>query len=223
MRSNRKSYLVVGLGAFGASIARTLCQLGAQVLAIDKDMAKVEEVRDAVTQAARVNAADDDAMSSLGLEDFDTAYVTMSSDIKASCVAVLLLKEKGVKHVVAKAQDDFHARMLRKLGADKIVFPERDAGKRMAQNAVSGHLLEHIDLSNDYSILEIHAHRKWYGKSLRELDLRGRLSINVIAVRSGEKFDAMPGPDLVISEGDVLLVVASEENIPKLERYVSGV
>ena len=130
----------------------------------------------------------------------------------------MLLKELGVKHVVAKASDDFHGRMLEKLGADKIVFPERDMGKRIAHNLVSGNLLEYIELSPDFSMAEILADPAWSGRTLSELHLRDQLGINVVAVRSGEKFNPLPTSGTVIQEGDIMLVVAGEETLLGLNK-----
>lgn len=214
--AEKRQVLVVGLGRFGSAIAETLCLDGAQVLGIDRRMDLVEELRDRLTQAVQADSTDREVMESLGVEEFDTAFVTIGSDIKSSCVTTMLLKEMGVKHVVAKAADEFHGRMLEKLGADKIVFPERDMGKRIAHNLVSGNLLEYIELSPEFSMAEIAAEPDWAGKTLMELRLRERLGINVIAVRSGEKVNALPTSKTAIREGDVMLVVAEEETLLKL-------
>ena len=130
----------------------------------------------------------------------------------------MLLKELGVEHVVAKAADDFHGRMLEKLGADKILFPERDMGKRIAHNLVSGNLLEYIELSPDFSMAEILAEPDWAGKTLSELHLRDRMGINVVAVRSGEKTNPLPTSGTVIQEGDIMLVVAGEKTLLGLNK-----
>ena len=206
----RKQYLVIGLGRFGSAIARTLCEDGMQVMGVDRRIDLVEEHRDSLTQAVQADSTDRETMEALGAGDFDTAFVTIGSDVKASCVTTMLLKEMGVRHVVAKASDDFHGRMLEKLGADKIVFPERDMGKRIAHNLVSGNLLEYIELSPDFSMAEILAEADWAGKTLLELHLRDRMGINVVAIRSGEKTNALPTSQTVIQSGDVMLVVAGE-------------
>lgn len=210
--------VVVGLGRFGSAIAETLCLDGAQVLAIDRRLDLVEDLRDRLTQVVQADSTDREVMTILGVGEFDTAFVTIGSDIKASCVTTMLLKEMGVKHVVAKAADEFHGRMLEKLGADKILFPERDMGKRIAHNLVSGNLLEYIELSPDFSMAEILAEPDWAGKTLAELRLRDQLGINVVAVRSGEKVNPLPTAKTVIQEGDVMLVVAGEDTLLKLRR-----
>lgn len=214
--AEKRQVLVVGLGRFGSAIAETLCLDGVQVLAVDRRMDLVEDLRDRLTQVVQADSTDPETMESLGVGEFDTAFVTIGSDVKASCVTTMLLKEIGVKHVVAKASDDFHGRMLEKLGADKILFPERDMGKRIAHNLVSGNLLEYIELSPDFSMAEILAEPDWVGKTLMELHLRDHLGINVVAVRSGEKFNPLPTSKTTICEGDVMLVVAMEETLVRL-------
>ena len=218
MRKNnlRKQFIVVGLGRFGRAIAETLCEAGEEVLGVDSNMDLVEDLRDTLTQTIQMDAMDRDALSALGIEDFDTAFVTMGSDIRASGTIVLLLKELGAKRVIAKAQDEFHGRMLEKLGADEVLFPERDMGRRIAHNLVSGNIIDYLELSSDFSMVEIHARPEWVSKPLKALDLRGRLGMNVVAVRSGEAVNALPGPDTVIQAGDVLLVVTGQETLQKL-------
>lgn len=218
MRKNnhKKQFIVVGLGRFGRAIAETLCEAGEEVLGVDSNMDLVEDLRDTLTQTIQMDAMDRDALSALGIEDFDTAFVTMGSDIRASGTIVLLLKELGAKRVIAKAQDEFHGRMLEKLGADKVLFPERDMGRRIAHNLVSGNIIDYLELSNDFSMVEIHARPEWVSKPLKVLDLRSRLGMNVVAVRSGDAVNALPGPDTVIQDGDVLLVVTGEETLRRL-------
>lgn len=218
-KQSKKQVLVVGLGRFGSAIAETLCEDGAQVLAVDRRMDRVEALRDRLTQVVQADSTDRESMQALGAGEFETAFVTIGDDVKASCVTTMLLKELGVRHVVAKAADDFHGRMLEKLGADKIVLPERDMGKRIAHNLVSGNLLEYIELSPDFSMAEILAEPSWAGKSLAELHLRDKLGINVVAVRSGDRTNPLPTSGTVLQEGDVMLVVAGEDTLLKLNKH----
>lgn len=217
-KSDKRQVLVIGLGRFGSSIAKTLCEDGVQVLAIDRRMDLVEEMRDQLTQVVQADSMDHDSMKALGAGEFDTAFVTIGADIKASCVTTMLLKELGVGHVVVKASDEFHGRMLEKLGADKVLYPERDMGRRIAHNLVSGNLLEYIELSPDFSMAEILADPEWAGKSLAQLHLRDRLGINVVAVRSGDRTNPLPTSGTVLREGDIMLVVAGEETLLKLNK-----
>ena len=211
-----KQYIVVGLGRFGRAIAETLCEAGEEVLGVDMNMDLVEDMRDRITQAVQMDAMDRDALTALGVKDFDVAFVTMGSDIRASGTIVLQLKELGAKNVIAKAQDEFHGRMLEKLGADQVLFPERDMGRRVAHNLVSGNIIDYLELSSQYSMAEIRPKREWVGKALKQLEMRNRLGINVVAIRSGDELNAMPMPDTTLGEDDVLLVVTSEETLKKL-------
>ena len=219
MKNNhRKQFIIVGLGRFGRAIAETLCQDGEEVLGVDRLMDLVEEMRDVLTHAVQLDAMDRDALAALGVQDFDVAFVTMGSDIRASGTIVMLLKELGAKYVIAKAQDEFHGRMLEKLGADKVLFPERDMGRRVAHNLVSNNIIDYLELSPEYSLAEIRPNPEWIGHALKDLDLRSRFGINVVAVRNGDALNAMPLPDTVFKERDVLLVVTREETLLKMDR-----
>lgn len=219
MKKSRKQYIVVGLGRFGCSIAETLCEAGEEVLGVDRRMDLVEGMRDKITQAVQMDAMDREALMALGVQDFDVAFVTMGSDLRASGIITMLLKELGVKCVIAKAFDEFHGRMLEKLGADKILFPERDMGRRIAHNLISENIIDYLELSPDFSMAEIKPEPEWVGKSLKELDMRGKMGINVVAVRNGEDLNAMPTMNTVIHEEDIMLVVTSEENLKKMRRW----
>ena len=217
--NQKKQYIVVGLGRFGSAIAEPLCEAGEEVLGVDMDMDLVEDMSSRITHAVQMDAMDRNALMALGVQDFDVAFVTMGSDIRASGMITLLMKELGVKRVIAKAHDDFHGRMLEKLGADKVLFPERDMGRRIAHNLVSGNIIDYLELSPDYSMAEIRPKTEWVGKALMDLALRSRMGVNVIAIRNGEELNAMPQPDTVIRENDVLLVVASEETLSTMDRW----
>ena len=216
-KNNRqKQYIVVGLGRFGRAIAETLCQDGAEVLGVDRRMDLVEQMRDELTQTIQMDAMDRDALETLGIKDFDIVFVTMGSDIRASGTIVLLLKELGAKRVIAKAHDEFHGRMLEKLGADQVLFPERDMGRRVAHSLVSGNVVEYMELSTQYSMAEIRPKPEWVGKTLKELAMRSNMDINVVAIRNGDSVNAMPQPETKISEGDLMLVVISEAALKQM-------
>lgn len=206
----KKQYLVIGLGRFGSAIATTLEQQGMEVLAIDKSMEHVEEHRSLLTEVIRADAMDKAVLEQIGASNFETAIVTIGGDVTASGTVTMLLKDMGVKNVIVKAYDAFHGRMLTKLGADKIVYPERDMGQRIAHNLVSEKIMDFIELSPDYSLVEMRPHGEWIGKSLGELNLRARHSINVVAIRSGENVNAMPDVHTRIGAEDVMLVVSKE-------------
>lgn len=214
----KKQFIVVGLGRFGKSIAETLCQDGSEVLGVDRRMDVVEDLRDVLTHTVQLDAMDRDALATLGIPDFDVAFVTMGSDIRASGTIVMSLKELGAKQVIAKAQDEFHGRMLEKLGADRVLFPERDMGRRVAHTLVSGDIIDYLEISSEYSMAEIRPKPEWVGKSLMTLNMRSKMGINVVAIRTGDSLNAMPLPDTVLGEEDVLLVVVKDETLAKLNR-----
>lgn len=207
----QKQYLVIGLGRFGSSLAAELIRQGAQVLAIDRNMDIVEEHRSILTDVLCGDAMDPDVLRQIGAADFDVAVITMGGDVKASCIITMHLKEMGVGNVIVKANDDFHGRMLTRLGADKVLFPERDMGQRVAHNLVSDKILDFIELSPDYSLMEMRPRPEWIGKTLKELNLRMKYRINVVAVRSGDSVNAMPDMNTCIGADDVMLVVSQTE------------
>ncbi|MBQ3574221.1 MAG: TrkA family potassium uptake protein [Clostridia bacterium] len=213
----KKQYLVIGLGRFGSALAITLCQKGAEVLAVDSDMERVEEHRSLLTEVMQADAMDKSVLEEIGVENFDVAIVTMGSDIRSGGTITMLLKEMGAKYVIAKADDEFHGRMLTKLGADKVVFPERDMGQRMPHNLLSEKILDFIELSPDYSLMEMRPRSSWLNRPLKELDLRSRYQINIVAIRTGENVNAMPDMNTCIRENDVLLVVTATETLDKLD------
>ena len=215
-KSRQKQYIVVGLGRFGRAIAETLCQDGAEVLGVDRRMDVVERLRDVLTQTIQMDAMDRDALETLGVRDFVVVFVTMCSDIRASGTIVLLLKELGARRIIAKAHDEFHGRMLEKLGADQVLLPERDMGRRVAHSLVSGNVIEFMELSTQYSMAEIRPKPEWVGKTLKELAMRSSMDINVVAIRNGDAVNAMPQPETRISEGDLMLVVISESSLAQM-------
>ena len=170
----KKQYLVIGLGRFGSAVATTLHAEGMEVFAVDRNMERVEAHRSRLTDVVRADAMDKSVLEQIGAANFDVAIVTIGEDIKSSGTITMLLKEMGVKCVIVKAFDEFHGRMLTKLGADKVVFPERDMGQRIAHNLVSEKILDFIELSPDYSLMEMRPNPEWVGHSLGELNLRGR-------------------------------------------------
>ena len=170
-----KQFVIIGLGRFGSSIAKTLYSLGNDVLAIDKDEDIVQEIADSVTHAVQLDATDENALRALGIRNFDVAVVTIGDNIQSSIMATLLVKELGVKYIIAKGHSDLHAKVLYKIGADRVVLPEKDMGVRVAHNLVSANILDYIELSEDYSVMEIQVLDEWSGKTLNELRLRSKM------------------------------------------------
>lgn len=213
----KKQFVVIGLGRFGESLARTVYDLGHDVLVIDKDEEKIADIADHVTHAVQMDATDENALKNIGLSNFDVAAVTIGSDIQASVMITLLMREMGVKFVIAKGNSDLHAKVLDKIGADKVILPEKDMGKRVAHNLVSSNILDYIELSSEYSIMEIEALDSWIKKSLRDLELRKKYGINVVAIKDGSKVNVSPGADEIIKEKDIIVALGSTNNLGKLE------
>ncbi len=215
-----KQFVVIGCGRFGTSVARTLYNQGYDVLAIDSSEEIVQEISDSVTYAAQADVEDEHALKSLGIRNFDVAVISIGSNIQASIMATLIVKEMGVGTVIAKAQNDAHAKVLYKIGADKVVFPERDMGIRVAHNLVSTSILDYIELSPDYSIAEITATKEWQNKTLKELKLPTKYGINVMAIKQNDSMNISPKADDVIKSGDVLIVLGSNIDLSELEKKV---
>lgn len=212
-----KNYVVIGCGRFGSSVAKTLYSLGHDVLAIDQDEEKIQNISDQVTHAVEADANDENVLRSLGIRNFDVAVVSIGSDIQSSIMATLICKELGVKYVLCKAKNELQAKVLYKIGADRVVFPERDMGIRVAHNLVSQNVLEYIELDPHYSIAEIVTPSRWIGKTIGELDLRANYGINVMAVKHGMEINISPDAVDTLKPGDILVVIGKNEQINKVE------
>jgi trk system potassium uptake protein len=210
---------VIGLGRFGSSLATTLHQAGNEVLAIDRNEERIEEYKDHVTYAVVADSTDEEALKNVGIRNFDAVIVAIGDDIQASILTVLILKELGVKKVVAKAINQRHGQVLYKVGADWVVFPERDMGERVATQLMSPNVLDYIELAKDYSIEEVKVHPSMIGKNLRELNLRARFNITVIAIISDGKVSISPSPDRTIKEGDILVVIGENKDLDRFEKF----
>lgn len=217
---SKKQFIVIGLGRFGTSVAETLYSLGNDVLAVDHDEDVVQDISDKVTHAVQVDANDENSLRALGIRNFDCAVISIGSDIQSSILATLLVKELGVKHVVAKATTASHAKVLYKIGANRVVFPERDMGVRVAHNLVSSNILDYIELSPDFSIAEVVSPEEWHNKTLRELNVRAQYGINVMAIKRNNDIDVSPSPDNIIEQGDIIVAIGSIEELNTLENLV---
>ena len=213
-----KSYVVIGLGRFGSGLARNLCQLGAEVLAIDIRSDLVQQIANDVTHAVVGDAQDKEVLRSLGVRNFDCAIIAIGDNLAASVLTVMNLKELEVPYLVCKAHDVTYSRVLEKLGVDRVVIPELDQAQRLARILHSRNVLDYIELSTDYGILEVPAPKSWIGKSLKELNVRARLDINIIAVKNGDKTNVSPSADYQISAGDVLAVLGDNVALEAMQR-----
>lgn len=207
----KKQFVVIGLGRFGTSVAKTLSSLGHDVLAVDQCESCVHEVMNEVTQAVQADAREEETLKALGVRNFDAAVVAIGDNIETNILITLMLKEMGVKNVVAKAQTLLHGKVLSRIGADKIIYPEKDMGMRLAYNLVTANIMDLIELSPDYSIVEIKAPTKFWDKTLGQLDLRAQYGISVIAVKKADNVVIAPGAEARIEEKDILVIVSKTE------------
>lgn len=211
-----KTFVVIGLGRFGAAVAQELSALGHEVLAVDTVEEKVQRVADQVTHAVIGDARDINVLKALGVRNFDCAVVALGSDVGSSALITLNLKELGLKQVVCKAQSHVHSRVLEKIGADRVIFPEHEMGVKVAQGLSSSSVLNFIEFSEDYGIVELTAPKSWQGKTIRELDVRNAFHVNIIAVRRKDipsSLDVAPGANCVLGAGDNVVVVGRSEDI----------
>lgn len=213
-----KQFAVLGLGLFGFSVAEELYRNGVDVLAVDINPDLVDAIQGRVTHAIQADVSDPDALGQLGIQEFDVAIVTIGTDLKASSVVTMLLKDMGVPFIVAKAQDEMHGRMLEKLGADRIIYAERDMGRRIAHSLLSTRILDYIELSADFAMVEIEPLESWLNRTLGELNLRKKPGLNVIAIRSNGEIRVSLDPGTIIRRGDRLLVVGEQTTLDRLER-----
>ena len=213
-----KSYVVIGLGRFGQTLARQLCALGAEVLAMDTSNDLVQQVAEDVTHAVVGDAQDKDVLRALGVRDFDCAIVAIGTNLAASVLTVMNLQELEVPYIICKAHDETHSRVLKKLGVDKVVIPEQENAARLARSLNSHNVLDYIELSEDYGILELPAPKSWIGQTLKELNVRAKLGVNIIAVESGKKTNVSPSADYRILEGDIMVVLGDNYSLEAVQK-----
>ena len=215
-----KAFAVIGLGRFGGSICKELTELGMEVMVIDKSEEKVNEFANLVSHAVVGDSVDETVLKSLGIRNFDHVIVAIGDDIQASILTTLMLKELGVSHITVKAQNDYHEKVLKKIGADAIVHPERDMGKRIAHNIVSNNVLDYLELSDQHSIVEIKASKKLDGKTILDLDIRVRYGITIVAIKRGQDIIVSPQATEQINTNDILIVIGADSDINRFEKKV---
>lgn len=220
----KQSFVIVGLGRFGGSICRTLVESGQEVLAIDSNEDRVNEYMNIATHAVVANAQDEMTLRSLGIRNFDHVIVAIGEDIQASILVTLMCKEMGVPNILAKAQNEYHARVLKKIGADRVVHPERDMGYRIAHNLVSKNILDYLELSAEYSLAEVVVtNKKFYGKTLQELDFRQKFGLNVVAIRrNNDEPIVSPPAEEIVQQNDHLVVIGLNEDVDYLDEKMNG-
>ncbi|MEB1806065.1 MAG: TrkA family potassium uptake protein [Bacillaceae bacterium] len=213
----RKQFAVIGLGRFGSSVCRELYKLGHEVLAIDMNEEKVNNMTQFSTHSVIANGTDENALQSLGIRNFDFVIVAIGDNIQSSILCTLILKEMGVKNVWVKAQNYYHQRVLEKIGADRIVHPEQDMGIRIAQHLVSEKIIDYIELSDEYSIVELIATEKVAAKSLAQLDIRAKYGCTILAIKRDKDINISPLPDNLIEKNDILIVIGHKNDLKRFE------
>ena len=213
-----KSYIVIGLGLFGAEAARKLSELGCEVLAMDIHADLVNQIANDVTHAVVGDGRDKDVLRALGAGSFDCAIIAIGDDLAASVLTTMNLKELGVPYVVCKAHDETHRRVLEKLGVDRVVIPECEFAGKLARSLSSHNVLDYIELSKDYGILEVPAPKTWVGKTIMELNVRAKLGVNIIAVESGNVTNVSPAASYRIQEGDIMAVLGDNKALEAVQK-----
>ncbi|WP_068620088.1 potassium channel family protein [Paenibacillus tuaregi] len=217
-----QQFVVIGLGRFGSSLARELVDLGYEVLGVDRNEEVVYNMSEVLTHTVVADATDEEMLRSLGIRNFDCGIVAIGDDIQMSILATILLKEMGIKTVVSKAISTLHGRALEKLGVDKVVYPERDMGVRIAHQLVNPNLVDYIELSKDYSIVELKVPHTLDGKTLNELNARARFGCSVVAIQRESGCIIAPTAMDQIHTGDIMVIIGSNENIEEFEQSVNS-
>lgn len=213
----KKQVIIFGIGRFGTALAKTLCEMGHEVLAVDSEEERVAAIAPYVTNALQVNTTDEEAMSSLGIRNFDAVVVSIGDNIRNSILISLMCKEMGAKFLVSKASDEMHARVLRKMGVDRVIFPERDMGIRTAKTIVSPNVLELINLTGDYLLADLTVPESWIGKTLMEINIRRHYQVSVLLIHREEEILLNLSADSILKKGDILLVLGHKSDIEAVE------
>jgi trk system potassium uptake protein len=231
MTNRRKQFAVIGLGTFGSSVAKALETHGAQVVGVDLNEEKVQEIAPQITQAVVADATEEKALRSLGIPDMDVCIVSIGENMEASILVTLLLREVGAKSVMVKGLNELHGRVLAKIGADRVVFPEQDMALKLVESLVSPNIFDEIQLSPEYTIIELAAPKAFVGQTLSAISLRARYGVSVVAIKKKvpiltdagetdfkEETNIAPAADDEVAEGDVLVIIGRYEDLDKLKR-----
>ena len=222
----KQTFAVIGLGRFGSAMARTLTELGQDVVGIDSDEERVQRHADVIRSAVQLDANDERALRAVGVQDVDVAVISIGENIEASLLAVMLVKDLGVRRIIAKAVTTLHGRILERIGVDRVIFPEREMAIRVAHSLVVPNVLDYIELSRDFSIIEIPAPRDFAGKSLKQLQLRNRYGLTLIAIKrkpeggGPEATNVAPTADDQILAGDVLALLGPNERLAQIDKLM---
>lgn len=211
----KKQFAVFGLGSFGWSVALTLESLGCDVLVVDKSYEKIQEISDMVSYAMKADVSDPEVMQTLGGRNLDGAVVAVSENLEASIMATMLSKEMGIPYVLAKAKDHLQGVILERVGADSIVYPEREMGSRVAKNLVSSTFTDWMELSSEYSMAETAVPQKWVGHSLAELKIREKFGLNVVGIIQNEEVKVVLNPQEPLPEDGILIIIGTNSVLEK--------
>jgi len=217
----KMQYAVIGLGRFGSSLARELVKLGYEVLGIDKYEEKVDAMSNILTHSVVADCNDEEVLKSLGIRNFDCVVVAIGDDIQASILTAILLKDLGVKTVVGKALTELHGKVLQKIGVDRVIFPERDMGIRVAHQLANPNLLDYIELSKEYTIAELSVTKKISGYSLKDLNTRARFGCSVVAINKQNGVIIAPTAEDVVDEKDIMVIIGTNQQIESFEDAVN--
>lgn len=213
----KKTYAVFGLGRYGMAVASELEARGAEVIAIDNDPAAVEEAASSLTVCKCADITDRKVVEQLGIANVDTVIIAMANSFEASVMATMLCKELGVPTVIAKCSNELHRQILRKVGADRVVFPENDSGIRLARNLLTAGFIDMMELSGKVSLVELEVRDEWAGKSLAEMNLRKRYAMNVVALRHGNAVSTAIDPNAPLQKEQTLIVIAETDRLERLK------
>ncbi len=214
----KKQYVVFGAGRFGKSIAVTLQQLGCEIIVVDKDPEVIQEIADEVSYAICANVDDQDVFQNLGLRNLDGAIIAITEDLEASIVTTMQCSEIGIPRILAKARNDLHEKILRNVGAHKIIYPEVEMGRRMAKYLVADNFADWIELSPKYSLVEMEVPRQWCGKNLIELQIREKYNLNVIGIKYGDTVSVKIDPNEKLRDDEILIVVGENTDLEKFKK-----
>ncbi len=214
----KREFAVIGLGRFGGSICEELSMEGMKVLAIDINEHKINEFKNIASHSVIIDSTDESALKEIGINNIDHVIVAIGDDIQASILTTVILTDLNVKKITVKAQNDYHAKILKRIGADQVVHPERDMGKRLAHSIISNNILDYLELSEDHSIVEVKVGERMIGKTLIDLNIRADYGCNVVAIKRGKQMNVSPSADETLQVEDILIVIGADDDISKFER-----
>ncbi len=211
--AKRKQFVVLGLGRFGMSVAKSLSENGCDVMAVDESPERVQAASEFVTHAVRADITDELSLRALGIGNFDVVVVSIGSHLEASVMGTLIAKELGIPYIIAKAQDEMQKKILEKIGADRVIFPEREMGVRIANSLLYGNFVEFMELSEEFGIAEIEVIDEWIGKTLAQTEIRAKYGLNVVAIKHKGKIEASPRADRKFEKDDIAVVLGENKQI----------